>query len=416
MATQLNLTGASAVLKDWYLDPLREQMNQSTPLVAELARDSEHVAGKQIILPLHVSRSEAVGARSETGTLPTAAAQGYDRAIFNVSYLYGRIELTLPVIKATDSDRASFIRALESETKGMMTELKEDIDRQLAANDEKGNGYLASVSGTSTTAANVTTVPLTSEFPARFKLRVGMVVTVVDANNAAITDATAVTVTAVTVAGGVATEFKYANTGSNPTTASTSKVVRVNTHNGTTGGFELVGLAGIVKATGTLQGIDPAVQTIWKASVASNGGTPRAISDDVLQGAADTVWLEAGTDSSDLAIVSNIFQRRKYAASLTSQKRFTNTLELKGGFSTITWNDTAPFLIDKYVRNDAVYMINRKHLKIYELADYDWMDQDGAVLSRTSNKAAYEATLYKYCQLATDKRNAHVLVSDLSES
>lgn len=81
-----NLSAASAVLKFNYLGPVREQLNLSTPLLAELQRKTEEVVGKQVYLPLHVNRSEAVGARADGGTLPTANSQGYAQSTFNVTY------------------------------------------------------------------------------------------------------------------------------------------------------------------------------------------------------------------------------------------------------------------------------------------------------------------------------------------
>ena len=40
------------------------------------------------------------------------------------------------------------------------------------------------------------------------------------------------------------------------------------------------------------------------------------------------------------------------------------------------------------------------------MADFDWMDDDGAVLARVNNTDAYEATLYHYGDIACVARNA----------
>ena len=45
-----------------------------------------------------------------------------------------------------------------------------------------------------------------------------------------------------------------------------------------------------------------------------------------------------------------------------------------------------------------------------------WMDEDGAVLSRVSGVTAYEATLFKLHELATDERNSHGLIKDITEA
>ena len=47
------------------------------------------------------------------------------------------------------------------------------------------------------------------------------------------------------------------------------------------------------------------------------------------------------------------------------------------------------------------------------------MNRDGSNWSRVVTSAgkfdAYEATLYKYCEIGTHRRNAHGLLSDLTE-
>ena len=42
------------------------------------------------------------------------------------------------------------------------------------------------------------------------------------------------------------------------------------------------------------------------------------------------------------------------------------------------------------------------------------MDEDGNMLVRTPARDAYEATLYRYHELATDQRNAHFKLTSLT--
>lgn len=122
-----NRTAADAVLKDYYQGPLREQVNLSTALMAQLERKTTTLVGRRGIVPLHVSRSEAVGARGDGATLPTANSQGYTDAIINFALEYGVISITGPTIESTKSDQGAFLRAVDSETKGMAAEFKEEI-------------------------------------------------------------------------------------------------------------------------------------------------------------------------------------------------------------------------------------------------------------------------------------------------
>ena len=63
---------------------------------------------------------------------------------------------------------------------------------------------------------------------------------------------------------------------------------------------------------------------------------------------------------------------------------------------------------------NTLYGLATDKLVQYVGSDWDWMDQDGAVLSRVSNQDAYEATMFKYHELATTKRNAHFRIDDIS--
>ena len=46
---------------------------------------------------------------------------------------------------------------------------------------------------------------------------------------------------------------------------------------------------------------------------------------------------------------------------------------------------------------------------------WQWLDDDGAILSRVPNQLAFEATLYTSMELATPRRNAHFVIEDITE-
>jgi hypothetical protein len=48
-----------------------------------------------------------------------------------------------------------------------------------------------------------------------------------------------------------------------------------------------------------------------------------------------------------------------------------------------------------------------------QMSDWSWMDRDGAVLSRVSGEDSYEAVLYWYADLTTDKPKAHAFLRDV---
>jgi hypothetical protein len=62
-----------------------------------------------------------------------------------------------------------------------------------------------------------------------------------------------------------------------------------------------------------------------------------------------------------------------------------------------------------------MYGIVPETMKIYRSSDFDWMDQDGAVLRRVSGVDAYGATLFHYGDLGVSQRNGNIVYKGIRE-
>ena len=393
------LSTFDAILKTQYLGPIREQLNSSSVLYSRLEKNEDSVVGKNFTIPLHYGRNEGVGARAEGGTLPAAGNQAYKECIVPMRYQYGRIQITGPTIKAARSNEGAFLRAVDSEMRGLERDMKSSMNRQAFGD---GTGLLATVaasgSGTSTVVVDSTA-----------KLRVGMPIDIIVKTTGAATAGLAgTTVASITDA----TTFTISGTlAGSP--AGTYGVYIAGSRNN-----EMMGLSGIVSATATLQSLDVANYPWWKATVLANGGTNRAISDTLLQTAIDT--LEANSSGMCTAMYTSFGVRRAYQALLTATKQLVNTQKLQGGYEAINYlggsHGVIPMIADKDAPANKIFVVDEDELAIYRLADFDWMQEDGSVLSRVSGVDAYEAVLYVYQELGTSMRNAHVLLSDITEA
>lgn len=393
-----NITAAQAILKDFYLAPLREEINLSTALMAQLERKTVQLVGKRGIIPLHVQRSEAVGARADGGTLPTANTQGYTDAIVPFAYQYGSISITGPTIEQTKSDQGAFIRAVDSETKFMTSEFKEDINRQLARNDSLGTGALATLA----TNASGTTLNLTgADSGTALFLRAGQTV---DFATGSTVNTTADSITAVTQTAGIATSITV---GTAAATTSGDIITRTGAN-----GKESIGLPGIVSDAGVLLGVDPATYPVWKSTNVNNGGTAMPLSETLMQNVMSQVSIASG-ETPD-AIVTQHSQRDHFYAVLSSLKRAVNTLELKGGYKSLAFNDDVPLLVDRFIHPQKMFFVNLDHLAIYEVAPVNWADRDGAILSRIPGQDVWAAFVYYFMQFGTDRRNSHGVLQDLA--
>ena len=392
------LSTFDAILKTQYLGAIREQLNSSCILYSRLEKNEDSVVGKNFTIPLHYGRNEGVGARGEGGTLPTAGTQSYKECIVPMRYQYGRIQITGPTIKAARSNEGAFLRAVDSEMRGLEKDMKSSMNRQAFGD---GTGAIA-------VCASASTVNITVDSTA--KLRIGMpvdiLVTATGATTAGVVGTSVASITSATV-------FVVANA---PATAASID----GTYSVYVAGSrakEMMGLAGIVSATSTLQGLDISTYPWWVSAVQANSGTGRAISDTIIQKAIDA--LETNSNGMCTAMYTSFGVRRAYQAILTATKQLVNTQELQGGYKAISYmggsHGMIPIIADKDAPASKIFCVDENELQIYRLADFDWMQEDGAILSRVSAVDAYEACLYVYQELGTTMRNAHVLVGDITE-
>lgn len=399
----LTLTTADQALKEDYQDMIREQLNQTNFLLSQVDNNTKDVEGRFAVLSLHVSRNSGVGARAEYATLPTAGSQGYIQERVPLKYNYGRIAISGPVIRAMKSDKGSFVRAIDSEVKGVTADLKRAVNRQLFGDT---TGHIATCGTTSSSVtvvlAAATSVAAIRQIQDQGRIDIGTVSnsnTIVAAANVLSVDTSAKTVTIDSAVSTTSADFIVAS-GTNPA--------------GNTNNIELTGLQALVNSSGTLFNVDPSTYQVWKSYKQTSVGS---ISDTVFQKAMDETRIASGEDVN--LIITTAGVSRAYAASLTSQKRFSNTIELKGGFSGISVNagrgDEA-LVWDRDCPDGFAFGLSTAHLAQHQASDWEFMDQDGAVLSRVPNTDAYEATLFKYHELTTDQRNTHFVLTGITEA
>jgi hypothetical protein len=402
-------TTADAVLKEFYLPGVRNVLNNEVFLLSQVEQNSEDIEGRRAVLSINTGRNHGIGARAEMGTLPSAGRQGYSEQRVSLKYNYGRIEISGPVMRSMGSDRGSFTRPVQSETAGVVRDLKNDINRQLFGD---ATGAIAEC-GTTTASNDVVLATSTTATQLR-QLQVGMVVDIGTAASPT-SVASARTITAVDTAAGEITID-----GAAVTTAALDYVTRTGSGGSGASQKELTGLQAQIAASGTLWNIDPAAAPDWVSYVDDNGGTPRAVSEAMFIQAQQEVNIASG-DEIDLWI-TGAGVHRNVSALLTSLKRFPTTNELKGGYTGLdmssvsqgmTGAQTTSMVWDKDCPEDTAFGLCTKRIQNYRMSDWEFMDEDGAVLSRTANTDAYEATLFNYSELATDGRNSHARINDL---
>lgn len=388
----------SALLKDVYLPPVVEQLNNEVELLNRIQSKSDaELVGNQVVVPLHKNRSGGIGSRAESAALPTSGNQGFARAVYDLSQHYGRIQVSGVAMAKTKSNVGSFLDVLKAEMDGIKNDLKKDLARQVWGNSDGnagGNGRIAQCGVT--TASNV--IVLASAEPLRKgHLYVGMRVDIGTAgspssliNNEAIT-AVNVATPSITV-----------------TTAVTTSASHFVSRAGNAGN-ELNGLQTIIPlAANTFGGIDAtaAGNEYWDVN---RDAAATALSLDRLQQMWNTIRVKGSTP--DLILTTPGIQRQ-YFNLLQSQVRYVEPMKIKSGYDkeALAFNNR-PLVEDVDGRFGQVYFLDTPHIMKFTNEDWHWLDEDGDVLKWVVGFDAWEAALASYFQVGTDRRNTFGVVT-----
>jgi hypothetical protein len=412
----LTLTLADAALKEFYLPAVRDQINNTNWWLSQIEQNGQDVEGRRAVLSLHVLRSSGVGSRLEGGTLPTAGNQGYAEERVGLKYHYGRIQINGPVIRAMKSDRGSFVRAVEGETKRITQDLKRDVNRQLWGT---SNGVIATCTVSTTGQTTVLLATATTAVQMR-QLEVGMLVDIGTVAEAA-AGSGGPTYANKIVSVDVAAKSFVLETNLSSATASTDFVFRAGNGGATTVQREMTGIQSIVDSTGSLFNVDPATYPVWSSAENSNSGTNRSVSENLFAALMHEVEIKSGVmpSAGEYCWASSDGVFRAFSNLLTAQKRFANTIELKGGFKGLEMTaggGSVPLVWERDCPSNTAFYLHKPSFKLHTESDWEWMDLDGAVLSRVANTDAYEATLFRYAEQAIDRRNTSGKIADLTEA
>lgn len=424
---------ADAVLKEFYLTPIREQLNQRCVLMFAaddeqsgeasssgnegkgqdyewkgFTRESEGVefAGREWVLPAHTNRNEGLGAIAEGGPLPTAGQQGWTDLKDKLHHNLGSIRLTRYAIKLSERSAGVFLRLLDAETKGMVKDIRKDLNRQ---------GYGQQTGQLAAVAKEAESKEL--EVDSVQYLRVGMVIDIVKITTNAVL-ASERTIEAINAATKVIT---YSGVAVKQTTE--HRLVRHGSWNN-----EINGLGNMIANTvevgkikgKTLHGVDPATNSWWNSAVVTAEGNP--FSEDQGQQLVDKVG--AGGQAEVELIITTRGIRRRYVNTLKSQKRFndSDSVTLRGGFKAILFNEMPMVFDDDCPKGEMWFLNSEAMMWIYLDAGEDgkggwnWVDDDGAILSRAVDRTdAFDAYLAADHDFATVGRNRLGRMTELQD-
>lgn len=138
------------------------------------------------------------------------------------------------------------------------------------------------------------------------------------------------------------------------------------------------------------------------------------LKESYIQLAIDVVEEESG-ETPDM-IITSWGVRRALLNILSSSKRLVDTVELKGGFKSITYNGI-PVVVDKFCPRNTMYLLNTKDFALHQLCDWQWLTgDDGKILHQIPGKPVYTATLVKYAELMCARPYAQAVLFNVTEA
>lgn len=405
-----DLTTYDPVIVDQWAPRMEEILDntfQLTMLIEKGGEDEfEVVESDEFRVPIHSSRNEGIGSRSEKGTLPQPGSQGTVKAVYNPKYTWGTMTITEALAELAAKNEQKFLSDLQVEFEGMLSDVGEDRDRQFWGD---GSGLL----GTCGTTTGVTTVTMGSAADMKF-IRVGMRVDIlVKSTGAVSTGCTDRKVTSKTTT-------TFVIDGDPITTDNTFGVYRQGNKVLTTS-YETNGIELVIDSTGAVGSLNPSTagQEFWASGEFTGVGT---LTEEAIQRAWDYPAENGfkGSPPSGRSVISDFPSRRAYGKILQAKKQYVvpTNAQVKtpklvaGGFDALEYNGTE-WLADRKCLAGNAYIIDKAHLKDYQLIKPGWKQRQGKVLVDDGG-TGYVGKFRVGEQIGTNNRAAHAKLAGIT--
>lgn len=387
-STIAQLEGA---LKTIFIGPIIQQLdNGSGPLMAAIEKGEETVAGNAFKWPMQYGRSGGIGARGESDDLPNPSPRKVVQGTAAPKNLYARLSFTDKLIRTSKNAKASFVDQVSDQMQALTNDARDMLRRNFVG---KSDGVMGKVSAAVTDAKNVVVASGNIKY-----FYVGQMVDILTDNGATVTKSVD------------AKEIVDVDYGTSTITFGANVTVTKNQLITLAGNYEneLVGLGDIFTPNTTIYGIDRSQFKTFNPQIITKA---LAFDSIFMQEAIDTI--EEFTGEKPNFIVMSAATSRAYVDEQNTYKRNLERKKVDGGYNLIAYDDVA-IAKEKYMADGIIDFLNTADFKLARLADWDWMDLDGKILSRIANKAAYEGSMVCYQELICKKIRGQARITGLT--
>lgn len=462
--TSVQISDLEAILKEFYLGPIIEALNNQLEMVELFKKITVDWSGKKVIIPVHVSRNTGTGFRKEGTEIPAAGKQGHVDLTVTAKYLYGRFSLTGPAIASAKTTANSFATYVQTEMDGLVTDVKIRANQamwtgggcvgfihsrtDIAAAAPGGNQDYA-FTGNKDVAASLQALDSGAAATARLSVNVVRLDDYSNANSGVcMLDADALTagninlecvdgvgLTLSTMTGEYAAMIQVLESGQRSAPAG---VITFTADAVVPTGLDLPACKSAVQSEQlgvyanlglqTHFGIDRNVaanaplRSTVQAIDAKAGATNDALDFGRMQGILDEIMILGG-DNPDCLYVHPIF-RQEYASLLSFTAAATTTFskDVQAGAGTAEAGYSAyafagiPVKMSRHCGKGIVVYLRTSTWAICELQSFGMADLDGNVLSRLSNRDEFEGFVRWYYELVCKEPNRNAILCGIKFS
>ena len=387
----ITISSADKALKTYYLDAVAEQLNTKiNPFLAQIKQTSNDVFGKEVRKLVVTGHTGGIVAGDETSDLPSAYSNKYEQFVSKLKNLYGRIEISDKVIRASQNDSGAFLNLLNAEMEGLVKASENVLGKMIYGN---GKGYLGAVlSDFSETEYYVDNV---NNFEAGMELAVCNIdkVIIPDSLRVVSVDKSKGTITCEGDATSIILQgYSFYQKG--------------------VGEKQLTGIEAIFDdSVTTLYGLNKASNPWLKPYVRTNANT---LTQEMIQKAIDVT--EENSGSQPNIILCSFGVRRALQKLFASNRCITDVVDLDGGYKAISYNGI-PIVADRFCPNGTMYLLNTNDFTMNQLCDWQWLETDnGKILQQVPGKPVYTATLVKYAELMCSRPCGQAKISGITEA
>lgn len=388
----ITLETADSALKSVYLGVIGNQLNVgANPLLTKIKQTTNNVYGNEIRKSTSYGISGGISAGTEDGALPAAYAKHRAQFVLTLKNLFGTIEISDKAIRCSQNNAGAFVNLLNDEMESLIKSSTFNLGRMLYGD---GSGILATVTASSEVGDEYLTVDSTKN------LIENLAVKFVNKNGASYTGENATVITHVDRNNKKFAFDRYAEMDYNG--------YKIATLNGLKN--EITGLGKIFDTNAThLYGLNKSANHWLNPYIKTSVGD---ITESAMQSAIDEIEETAGGSVDFIACSSKV--RRAYQEEIGSYKRNVDVMNLQGGFKAISYNGI-PVVTDRFVEDDAMYLLSTKDFELCQLCDWQWLEgNDGKIIKQKEGYPVYTATLVKYAELLCNRPNSQAKLSGIT--